>query len=138
MINVQDFYRCDPGYEELADQVARQACVKLVKDLYYEARIQSVIDYHGLQLVQLKKAQARTMTLSHDQYMQVLVLLVLLTCHLLGAFYIVILSLLYVIYLMCRQYRLDAQRIGTAGPSLSTSGAAMTGCRITRLVGNGA
>ena len=69
MINVQDFYRCDPGYEELADQVARQACVKLVKDLYYEARIQSVIDYHGLRHVQLKKAQARTMALSHEQYM---------------------------------------------------------------------
>ena len=138
MINVQDFYRCDPGYEELADQVARQACVKLVKDLYYEARIQSMIDYHGIQNVQLKNAEARTMTLSREQYMQVLVLLALLTCHLLGAYYIVIVSLLYVIYLLCRRYRLGARRTGTAGPSLSTSGAAMAGCRSTLLVGNGA
>ena len=68
---MQDLYRCDPGYEELADQVARQACVKLVKDLYYEARIQAVIDYHTTQHVQVKKAQSRTMTLSREQYMLV-------------------------------------------------------------------
>ena len=68
---MQDFYRCEPGYEELADQVARQACIKLVKDLYYEARIQAVIDYNAEQNVQVKKAEARTMILSREQYMDV-------------------------------------------------------------------
>ena len=56
---------------ELADQVARQACIKLVKDLYYEARIQAVIDYNADQNVQVKKSQARTMILSREQYMEV-------------------------------------------------------------------
>ena len=38
---MQDFYRCAPGYEARANQVANKACYKLVKDMHYEARVQS-------------------------------------------------------------------------------------------------
>ena len=34
---MQDFYRCEPGYEAIAAQVADTACRKLVKDMHYEA-----------------------------------------------------------------------------------------------------
>lgn len=68
---MQDFYRCEPGYEDLAERVARTACNKLLKDLYYEARIQAVIDYNALKGVKIKKNLARTTTLTREQYMEV-------------------------------------------------------------------
>ena len=42
---MQDYYRCEPGYEAMAAQVADTACHKLVKDMHYEARVQAVITY---------------------------------------------------------------------------------------------
>jgi len=36
---MQDFYRCDEGYEERAAIVAHNQCVKLVKDMHYEAQV---------------------------------------------------------------------------------------------------
>ena len=42
---MQDFYRCEAGYEDRANQVANKACFKLVKDMHYEAHIQAVVQY---------------------------------------------------------------------------------------------
>ena len=42
---MQDFYRCEAGYEDRANQVANKTCYKLVKDMHYEARIQAVIQF---------------------------------------------------------------------------------------------
>jgi hypothetical protein len=36
---MQDFFRCDAGYEARADVVATMSCKKLVVDMHYEARI---------------------------------------------------------------------------------------------------
>jgi len=36
---IQDFYRCDEGYKERAAIVADNRCVKLVKDMHYEAQV---------------------------------------------------------------------------------------------------
>ena len=36
---MQDFYRCELGYEAMVAQVADIACRKLVKDMHYEARV---------------------------------------------------------------------------------------------------
>ncbi|TVT99433.1 hypothetical protein EJB05_55205, partial [Eragrostis curvula] len=44
MNEMLDFYRIEEGYEDLARQVARTACHKLVKDMMYEARNQAIID----------------------------------------------------------------------------------------------
>ena len=44
-VYMQDFYRCEPGYEAMVTQVADTACPKLVKDMHYEARVQAVITY---------------------------------------------------------------------------------------------
>jgi hypothetical protein len=44
---MQDFFRCDAGYEARADVVATTSCKKLVVDMHYEARIQAIITYHG-------------------------------------------------------------------------------------------
>jgi hypothetical protein len=44
---MQDFFRCDAGYEARADVVATTSCKKLVVDMHYEARIQAIITYYG-------------------------------------------------------------------------------------------
>jgi hypothetical protein len=62
---MQDFYRCEAGYEDRANQVANKACYKLVKDMHYEACIQAVIQYcadHEKRKV--KKEDARNMFLT--------------------------------------------------------------------------
>ena len=38
---MQDFFRCDAGYEARADVVATTSCKKLVVDMHYEARIEA-------------------------------------------------------------------------------------------------
>jgi hypothetical protein len=35
---MQDFFRCEAGYEGRADVVATTSCKKLVVDMHYEAR----------------------------------------------------------------------------------------------------
>jgi hypothetical protein len=40
---MQDFFRCDARYEARADVVATTSCKKLVVDMHYEARIQTII-----------------------------------------------------------------------------------------------
>jgi hypothetical protein len=44
---MQDFYRCEAGYEARADLVATTSCKKLVVDMHYEAWIQAIVSYHG-------------------------------------------------------------------------------------------
>lgn len=61
---MQDFYRCQPGYENDARTKATRACQKLVKDMHYEARVQAVIDYWGDKGIKYKKEVARTMSLT--------------------------------------------------------------------------
>jgi hypothetical protein len=43
---MQDFFRCEAGYEARADAVATTSCKKLVVDMHYEARIQAIVSYH--------------------------------------------------------------------------------------------
>lgn len=68
---MQDFFRCEEGYDQMADQTARSVCRKLVKDMHYEARVQAVIDYWAEKIVRVKKAEARTMMLTREQYLSV-------------------------------------------------------------------
>ena len=69
---MQDFFRCDAGYEARADVVATTSCKKLVVHMHYEARIQAIVSYHGSILGEkVTKQQARTMSLTRDQYLQV-------------------------------------------------------------------
>jgi hypothetical protein len=59
-------------YEARVDVVATTSCKKLVVDMHYEARIQAIVSYHGPILgVKVTKKQARTMSLTRDQYLQV-------------------------------------------------------------------
>ena len=70
LICMQDFFRCEPGYEDQADAQIRRGCRKLVKDIHYEARIQAIVDYNVQYLkVMIKKEQARTMNLTREQYL---------------------------------------------------------------------
>jgi len=69
---MQDFYRCDEGYEERAERHARKACYKLVKDMHYEARVLAVQQYKAVfEEVKIDKDLARTLTLTKEQYMLV-------------------------------------------------------------------
>jgi hypothetical protein len=67
---MQDFFRCEVGYEARADVVATTSCKKLVVDMHYEARIQAIVSNHGSILGEkVTKKQARTMSLTRDQYL---------------------------------------------------------------------
>ena len=49
---MQNFYRCDEGYEERAWVTSHNRCIKLVKDMHYEAQVQCVINYDAMFLKQ--------------------------------------------------------------------------------------
>ena len=67
---MQDFFRCQEGYEDRASVVATRCCKKLIVDMHYEACIQTIITYHGAVLGEkVTKKDARTMTLTRDQYL---------------------------------------------------------------------
>ena len=108
---MQDFYRCDEGYEESASVTSHNRCIKLVKDMHYEAQVQCVINYGAMFLKQkIKKEVARNMKLTREQYLRV---------HL---EFVLILSLLllfhfsYVIhFITCRCLRGGAVMIPCAG-----------------------
>jgi hypothetical protein len=69
---LQDFYRLQPGMEAKADVVAEYRCKRFVTDMFYEHRIQSIINYHAVVLGQrVTKTEARSMTLTEEQYLQV-------------------------------------------------------------------
>jgi hypothetical protein len=69
---MQNFFICEARYEAWADVVATTSCKKLVVDMHYEARIQSIVSYHSSVLGEkVTKQEARTMSLTRDQYLQV-------------------------------------------------------------------
>ena len=71
---MQDFFRCQPGQEARAYQVAYASCKRRVSDLYYEARLQAHVDYHATyHKRRINKTQARRQTeiLTREQYLQV-------------------------------------------------------------------
>jgi hypothetical protein len=69
---MQLYYRCEEGFEARAEVVLTKACKKLVVDIHYEARVQAVVTYYRSILGEdVKKPQARSMTLTRDQYIQV-------------------------------------------------------------------
>jgi hypothetical protein len=52
--------------------VATTSCKKLVVDMHYEVRIQTIVSYHGSVLGEkVTKQDTRTMSLTRDQYLQV-------------------------------------------------------------------
>jgi hypothetical protein len=69
---MQLYYRCDEGFEARAKAVLTKACKKLVVDIHYEACVQTIVTYHrSIFGKDVKKPQARSMTLTRDQYIQV-------------------------------------------------------------------
>ncbi|KAK3132609.1 hypothetical protein QOZ80_6AG0525130 [Eleusine coracana subsp. coracana] len=72
ILGLLDFYRYKTGYKDRAKIMAHCACPKLVRDMFYEARIQVAIVYHVQHLkVKVTKCQARNTKLTRDEYMQV-------------------------------------------------------------------
>lgn len=69
---MQSYFRCAEGFEARADQAATKACKKLVTDMLHEVRIQAIVTYHGSRLGEkVTKTEARRMTLTRDQYLEV-------------------------------------------------------------------
>jgi hypothetical protein len=68
---MHDFFRCVPGLETRADVVASNRCKKIVVDMHYEARLQCIINYWAGLGRKVRKADARTMTLTQEQYIAV-------------------------------------------------------------------
>lgn len=69
---MQTYFRCDEGFEARADQVATKACKKLITDMHHEVRVQAIVTYHGSKLGEkVTKKDARNMTLTRDQYLEV-------------------------------------------------------------------
>ena len=69
---MQDFFRIQEGQEESAYQVAYASCKRRVMDLHYESRLQAHIDYNTKFLLRrVNKEEARRMTLTREQYIQV-------------------------------------------------------------------
>src|SRR6185436_4629247 len=71
-VYMQDFYRCEEGYETRANEQAHEACYKLVKDMHYEACVQAVVVYcTEFEKRIVKKPAARDIFLTRDQYLRV-------------------------------------------------------------------
>ena len=104
---MQDFYRCEEGYEARANEQAHQACYKLV---HYEARVQAVFVYCvEFEKRSVKKLAARDIFLTRDQYLRVN------KCHLYS--FILYLILQYVMHFKTfRCLRTGAQTRPSAGP----------------------
>ncbi|TVU42276.1 hypothetical protein EJB05_08671, partial [Eragrostis curvula] len=72
MMELWDFFRCEPGMEDMVARVVNKVYQKLITDMFYEARIQAVITYHGQVLkTTVTKNDARTMQLTRAQYLLV-------------------------------------------------------------------
>ncbi|TVU25275.1 hypothetical protein EJB05_27767 [Eragrostis curvula] len=65
-----NFYKIEEGYEDLARQVARTACLKLVKDMMYETRTQAIVDFHATRNVKVKRSEVTTMRLTKEEYLE--------------------------------------------------------------------
>ena len=71
-VYMQDFFRVEPEYEEQANHIFGTKCVKSIKDMHYEARIQAIINYKAqYEHVKIHKDVARDTTLTKEQFMLV-------------------------------------------------------------------
>jgi len=69
---MQDFFRCDEGFEDRAARVQDKVCRSRLSDLYHETRLQCIINYSADVLGQVvRKADARTRMLTKEQYLSV-------------------------------------------------------------------
>ena len=71
---MQDFFRCQPGQELRAREVAAASYRRRVSDLYYESRLQAHIDYNvTYRNRRMNRTQARREIeiLTREQYLQV-------------------------------------------------------------------
>ena len=71
---MQDFFRCQPGQELRAHEVAAASCRRHVSDLYHESRLQAHIDYNvTYRNRRMNRTQARREIeiLTREQYLQV-------------------------------------------------------------------
>jgi hypothetical protein len=69
---MQDFYRIEEGKEARAYQVAVASCQKRVTDLIHDARHQAHIWHYAKKKgLALKKADARQVMLTREQYLEV-------------------------------------------------------------------
>jgi hypothetical protein len=69
---MQDFFTCEEGFQDRAARVAHKACYKLVKDMHYKVCVQAVVTYNvGFLGRKISKREARNMTLTREQYLQV-------------------------------------------------------------------
>ena len=69
---MQNYFKCEPGKEAVAEVTATRACRKLVTDMIYEARLQAIITYNATVLgTRVTKTQARVMTLGRAEFLQV-------------------------------------------------------------------
>ena len=64
---MQKFFKPDEGLEQQADWAVHTACRKYVTDMHYKSRWQCHIDYY----MSLSKTEARLMTLTQEQYLEV-------------------------------------------------------------------
>jgi hypothetical protein len=66
---MQLYFKCEEGFVVRAEAVLTKACKKLIVDIHYEASVQAIFTYHSSILSEnVKKPQARSMTLTWDQY----------------------------------------------------------------------
>ena len=69
---MQDFFRCDKGFEDRAVRVQDKVCRSRLLYLYHETRLQCIINYSADVLGQVvRKADARTRMLTKEQYLSV-------------------------------------------------------------------
>jgi hypothetical protein len=62
---MQNFFRCQDGYEAMADVVATSCYKKLVVNMHYEAHIWAIITFHASILREkVNKKDARTTSLT--------------------------------------------------------------------------
>ncbi|KAL6644135.1 hypothetical protein ACP70R_018901 [Stipagrostis hirtigluma subsp. patula] len=70
IVELWDFFRCEPGKEAEVHMLARAVCKKKVTDLMYEAPVQAVVDFSASMGVRVTKEDARTMYLTAEQDMK--------------------------------------------------------------------
>ena len=129
---MQDYFRCEDGYEAHAQLNAHRACKKLVHDMHYEVRIQAIINYYATEEnKKVTKAEARLMTLTKEQFLKVT------NKHQDSSFLIIsMLHLIFYLYFMtCRCLLIGAIITLRPGKKWWTSGSLPSGWRSTKLLG---
>jgi hypothetical protein len=69
---MQKCFKPEEGLEQQADRAVHTACRKYVTSMHYESRHQCHIDYYAsVRKKSLSKTEARQMTLTREQYLEV-------------------------------------------------------------------